>query len=127
MPLCPDRPSKILLVPGVDPVLLPHPSFGLSVFFLSFFLTQGTLSEDPLGSSFEDSPELCSKRPRESVRVPLLARKKGRLAAHKRILQPKSSHSQTCLGRLCQCARDSERLPVRSRRKVASRERSPVE
>ena len=35
--------------------------------------TQGTLSEDPLGCSFEDSPGLCSKRPRESVRVPLLA------------------------------------------------------
>ena len=30
-----------------------------------------------------------------------------------------------CLGHSCQCARDSERLPVRSRRKVASRERSP--
>jgi hypothetical protein len=36
--------------------------------------TQGTLSEDPFGCSFEDSPGLCSKRPRESVRVPLLAR-----------------------------------------------------
>ena len=37
--------------------------------------TQGTLSEDPLGSwaLFEGSPGLCSNRPRESVRVPLLA------------------------------------------------------
>ena len=105
-----------------------HPSLGLSVFFFLF-------RESAISPSRPHAPHrkrgFCHKimlysLGRFSLRTRTCVGRTSSEAATEwetPITVP-ATHGVS-LGRLCQCARDSERLPVRSRRKVASRERSP--